>query len=270
MFPWVDGFHWTVMHVVFLTIFGLVLLTVLTTFAWSLFRTASDLCSHRATQLCWRDNFAQLPEAERHCRHELSGRIIHRVCPKAFDCRHCELYEAFAAMPVPVRSLDVGVEYSDKLLYHRGHTWVRPEEDGTFTVGLDEFAHSLIGQPDKLRFPRKGADIQTEAIAWRMTKDRREIRVRAPMDGTILATGGPEYGWYLRVKPRGPVDLRHLLQGQEVAGWLASERDRLQIQLWQPDSAPALADGGTLLPDLMDSLPNANWDEVLSATFLDA
>jgi len=270
MFPWVDGFHWTVMHVVFLTIFGLVLLTVFSTFAWSLFRTASDLRSHRASEVCWRDNFSQLPEAERHCRHELSGRIIHRICPNAFDCGHCELYEAFAAMPVPVRSLNAGVEYSDKLLYHRGHTWVLPENDGTFTIGLDAFAHHLIGQPDTFKFPRKGSDVQHNGIAWRMTKNGHEIRVRAPLDGTILAIGGPQFGWYLHVKPRNPVDLRHLLQGPEVAGWLASEMDRLQIQLRAPDSPPALADGGSLMPELMDDAPDGNWDEVLAATFLDA
>ena len=270
MFPWVDGFHWTVMHVVFLTIFGLVLVTVFSTLIWSLFRTASDLRANRATEVCWRDNFSQLPESERHCRHELSGRVIHRVCPNAFDCRHCELYEAFAAMPVPVRSLNAGVNYSDTLLYHRGHTWVRPEDDGTFTIGLDEFADHLIGQPDTVKFPRKGSDIQNDSVAWRMTKNGHEIRVRAPLDGTILATGGPQVGWYLRVKPRDPVDLRHLLQGPEVAGWLSSEMDRLQIQLRQPDSEPALADGGMLMPELMDTVRHSNWDEVLAATFLDA
>jgi hypothetical protein len=270
MFPWVDGFHWTVMHVVFLTIFGLVLLTVLATFLWSLFRTVSDFRAQRATEFCWRSNFSQLPEAERHCRHELSGRIIHRLCPNAFDCRHCELYEAFAAMPAPALRCNSGVDYSDKLLYHRGHTWVAPEEDGTFIVGLDELAHHLIGQPDKLEFPAKGSEIQTNGAAWRMTKNGQEIRVPAPIDGTILATGGPQLGWYLRVKPREPVDLRHLLQGPEVAAWLASEMDRLQIQLRAPDSPPALADGGTLMPELMKAQPDANWDEVLAATFLDA
>jgi len=270
MFPWVDGFHWTVMHVVFLTIFGLVLLTVLSTLLWSLFRTAGDLRSRRVAEVCWRENFSQLPEAERHCRHELSGRVIHRICPNAFDCRHCELYEAFAAMPFPVRSVNASVDYSDDLLYHRGHTWVRPEEDGTFTVGLDEFARHLIGQPDEIKFPRKGAEVQNDGIAWRMSKNKHEIRVRAPLDGMVVGTGGPEQGWYLQLKPRGPIDLRHLLQGPEVAGWLASEMDRLQIQLRQPDSEPSLADGGMLMPELMDAVPHANWDEVLSDTFLDA
>jgi len=270
MFPWVDGFHWTVMHVVFLTIFGLVLLTVLATFAWSIFRTASDLRSHRATEVCWQDNFSQLPEAERHCRHEFSGRVIHRVCPNAFACQHCDMYEAYAAMPAPALRFNPGVGYSDQLLYHRGHTWVRPEDDGSYLVGLDDFAQHLIGTPDRVKLPRRGSQIQHDAIAWRVIKNGREIRVRAPLDGTILATGGPQSAWYLRVKPRGPVDLRHLLQGSEVAGWLESEMDRLQIQLGAPGSQPALADGGAMMPDLMDSLPQANWDEVLSATFLDA
>jgi len=270
MFPWVDGFHWTVMHVVFLTIFGLVLLTVLATFAWSLFRTASDLRSHRAAEVCWHNNFSQLPEAERHCRHEFSGRVIHRVCPNAFDCQHCDMYEAFAAMPAPALRHNPGVGYSDQLLYHRGHTWVQPNEDGTFAIGLDEFAQHLIGQPDAVKLPRKGSAIQHDGIAWRITKNGREIRVRAPLDGTILATGGPQSPWYLRVKPNGAVDLRHLLQGPEVAGWLESEMDRLQIQLRTPGSEPALADGGMLMPELMEALPGADWDEVLSATFLDA
>jgi len=270
MFPWVDGFHWTVMHVVFLTIFGLVLLTVLATLVWSLFRTASDLRANRADEVCWRDNFSQLPESERHCRHELSGRTGHRICPNAFDCRRCADYPWFAAVPIPERSLNAGVDYSNNLLYHRGHTWVRSEDDGTYTIGLDEFAHHLIGQPDALKFPRKGSDIQNNGIAWRMSKNGHEIRVRAPLDGTILATGGPQCGWYLRIKPRGSADLRHLLHGPEVAGWLASEMDRLQIQLRHPDSEPALADGGMLMPELMDTVSHGNWDEVLAATFLDA
>ena len=156
------------------------------------------------------------------------------------------------------------------MLYHRGHTWVQPNEDGTFAIGLDEFAQHLIGQPDAVKLPRKGSAIQHDGIAWRITKNGREIRVRAPLDGTILATGGPQSPWYLRVKPNGAVDLRHLLQGPEVAGWLESEMDRLQIQLRTPGSEPALADGGMLMPELMEALPGADWDEVLSATFLDA
>ena len=42
------------------------------------------------------------------------------------------------------------------------------------------------------------------------------------------------------------------------------------MQLRAPSTPPALADGGLLLPGLMDALPEADWDAVLADTFLEA
>jgi hypothetical protein len=69
---------------------------------------------------------------------------------------------------------------------------------------------------------------------------------------------------------REPATLRHLLRGPEVYGWMSRELERLQLQLRAPNSAPALADGGVLMPDLMDAVPQADWDTVLADTFLQA
>lgn len=269
MFPWVDGFHWTPNHIIFLSLFFAVVLTILATILRAVWRTASDFQTHRATEMCWRWNFAELPEAERRCRHELAGRVAHRVCPNAFDCRHCAQYAKFAALPARTLAPSVGVSFSDNLLYHRGHTWVRPEEDGTLTVGLDELAHHLIGHPDSVRLPKKGSEIESDGIAWRMVKNGHVIPVRAPIGGTVVATGADEDDWYLKLRPREPVNLRHLLRGAEVSGWLSGELDRLQLQFRAPNAPPCLADGGTLMPDLMDAMPAADWDTVLAATFLE-
>ena len=219
--------------------------------------------------MCWRLNFAELPEAERTCRHQLAGRVAYRICDNAFDCRHCPKYEEFAALPERIPSWNVGVSFSNNLLYHRGHTWVRPEKDGTLTVGLDEFAHHLIGRPDCVQFPAKGSELETDGIAWRMTKNGHEIPVRAPIEGTVAATGGDKDAWYLKIRPHAPPDLRHLLRGAEVCGWLSEELDRLQQQFSTPNAGTCLADGGTLMPDLMEALPAADWDTVLAATFLE-
>jgi glycine cleavage system H protein len=171
-------------------------------------------------------------------------------------------------LPARVPSPDPGVAYCNNLLYHRGHTWVQPQQDGTLTIGLDEFARRVIGKPDSVELPSAGTKLQNEAIAWRMKKNGHLIQVRAPIDGTVVATGGICEGWYLRLQPHAPANLRHLLHGPEVAGWLASEVDRLQIQLGAPEN-PCLADGGTLMPELMDAVPNADWESVLAATFLE-
>ncbi len=269
MFPWVDGFHWSVGHIVFLSLFFAVVLTILSTLLSAVWRTGSDFRTHRATEMCWRMNFAELPETERRCRHQLAGRVDSRICDNAFDCRHCLKYAEFAALPMKTPSKNVGIGYSNHLLYHRGHTWVRPENDGTITIGLDELAHHLIGRPDSIELPEKGSEIESNGVAWRMKKDGHEIRVRAPIDGTVVSTGGAENEWYLKLRPRQPLDLRHLLHEAEVPGWLSSELDRLQLQLSASKAQPCLADGGTLMPELMDAIPAADWDTVLEATFLE-
>jgi len=196
-----------------------------------------------------------------------------RTCDNAFDCRACENYPKFAVLPPRGIAHDLGLHYPDDRFYHRGHTWVRPEADGTLTIGLDELAGHLIGNPDSVQLPEIGREVELNETAWRMKKNGREIRVRAPLEGTIVATGGPAEGWYLKIRPRlDPNDAktkRHLLRGPEVDGWLSREMDRLQIQLRPPNTAPSLADGGTLLPNLMDSVPQADWDTVLADTFME-
>lgn len=269
MFPWVDGFHWSPGHIIFLTLFAVVLLTIVSTFVRAIWRTASDFRTHRAAETCWRLNFAELPETERRCRHEFAGRVARRTCPNAFDCRHCAQYAEFASLPAKAISPEAGVSFSNDLLYHRGHTWVRPEKDGALTIGLDELAHHLIGDPDSVQLPSKGSEVESNGIAWRMMKNGHEIQVRAPMDGTVVATGGDKAGWYLKLRPHKLADLRHLLRGAEVPGWLAGELDRLQLQFSTLGAQPTLADGGTLIPNLMDALPAADWDGVLAATFLE-
>jgi len=158
MFPWVDGFHWSPGHIIFLSLFAAVVLTIMSTIVSAVWRTASEFQTHRATEMCWHLNFAELPEAERCCRHQFAGRVPYRICPNAFDCRQCAQYAEFAALPSKTIVANLGVNFSNDLLYHRGHTWVRPENDGTVTVGLDELARHLIGHPDSVQLPAQGSE----------------------------------------------------------------------------------------------------------------
>jgi hypothetical protein len=274
MFPGIDGFHWSFGHVLFLSLFFAVVLTILVTVASSAWRATQDFRNHRAIDLWWRSQFAELPLADRRCRHELAGRVISRTCDNAFDCRHCDKYSQFAVLPSTGNVSSTGLEYWRDRYYHRGHTWVEPAQDGTVTVGLDEFADHLVGTPDSVAMPELGEEIELNQTAWRMKKNGREIQVRAPIEGTIIGVGGAKQGWYLKIRPRlavrEPATLRHLLRGPEVHGWLSRELERLQLQLRGPNTAPALADGGVLMPDLMNAVPEADWDAVLADTFLQA
>ncbi len=281
MFPGIDGFHWTVGHILFLCLFFAVVVTLLMTLGAALWRTARDFRTHRAGEMCWNADFAELPEQERRCRHELAGRVISRTCDNAFDCRRCKKYAEFAVLPPRGIAHDMGLHYPVDRFYHRGHTWVKPEEDGTFTIGLDELAEHLVGKPDSIHMPEVGRELDLNQTAWQMKKNGREIRVRAPIEGTVVAVrapndasnDSPSQPWYLKIRPRldphDRVTLRHLLRGPEVDGWLSRELERLQLQLRAPNTAPSLADGGVLLPNLMDLMREADWDPVLADTFLE-
>jgi hypothetical protein len=153
MFPGIDGFHWTVGHVVFLFLFFAVVLTIVATVVSAAWRTAHDFRTNQAIEVCWKSDFAALPESDRRCRHELAGRVISRTCDNAFDCRHCSKYSQFAVLPATGLAADLGLNYSDDRLYHRGHTWVKAANDGTFTIGLDELADRVIGEPDFIQLP---------------------------------------------------------------------------------------------------------------------
>ena len=272
MFPGIDGFHWTFGHILFLSLFFLVALTILTTVASAVWRTAKDFRTHKAIDFYWKENFSELPERDRRCRHELAGRVISRVCDNAFDCRHCENYAQFAVLPATGHVNSLGLNYSDDRYYHRGHTWLKPEQDGTVAIGLDDLVEHLVGDPDSVRMPEIGEELELNQVAWRMRKNDKEIQVRAPLEGTVIAVGGPREGWYLRLQPRldlhNLLTFRHLLRGPEVRGWVAREAERLQLQLRAPNTPAALADGGVLMPDLMSAIPEADWDTVLADTFL--
>jgi hypothetical protein len=272
MFPGVDGFQWTIGHVLFLSLFFAVTLTILATVASAALRTFRAFRSHRAIDSWWHSQFEELPESDRRCRHELAGRVLSRTCDNAFDCRHCEKYSQYAVLPCTGNVTSAGLEYSPNRYYHRGHTWVQPGDDGTVTVGLDKLALHLVGVPEFLKMPALGDELELNQTAWLMKKNGREIQVRAPIEGTVVGVGGPKSSWYLTIRPRldvrEPATLRHLLRGAEVHGWLSRELERLQFQLRARNTAPALADGGALMPDLMNAVPDADWETVLADTFL--
>ena len=150
MFPGVDGFHWSFGHILFLSLFFAVALTILTTVVSAVWRTVRDFRTHRAIEMCWKSDFAELPVTERRCRHELAGRVISRMCDNAFDCRECGKYSQFAVLPARGIVHDLGI--------------VGLGEDGPTHQPVEHYA-ALRAIPG-LDFVRP-ADANETAVAWR-------------------------------------------------------------------------------------------------------
>ncbi|MBK9167325.1 MAG: hypothetical protein IPM24_07645 [Bryobacterales bacterium] len=260
MFPNVDGFHWTFGHILFLSIFFAVLLTVGFTAATALARMMRNLRPKKVAEIRWHTEFEDLPASDRQCRHALTGAAPGRVCENGFECRHCADYPKFSGTaPEP-----------QGRLYHRGHTWVERQPDGTFLVGLDELGEKLIGAGAQVELPAPGTRLASHDVAWRMGKPGNTVRLLAPVEGEVVETGSREKGWYLRVKPESPwPDLRHLLGGAAAAVWLDREMERVQALLAPAGMQPTLADGGVLVDDLPKAQPEADWHAIHGAMFLE-
>ena len=276
MLPWIYGFDWNAGHIIFLGAFYAVLAVVATTVAWAAIHTSSALRSGQADAIRWHEDFESLPACDQVCRHVLTGEFLERQCPHAFDCRECETHaKLMQCHPLPrvaESEEDVfGMAFPLDRFYHRGHTWARPEQDGTVLVGLDELGTRLLGQPDALRLPQTGDRVHANGAAFHARRREAEVRVVSPVDGEVVETGSAERGWYLRVKPSSndAKTFQHLLRGAEIKPWIQREMERLQLALTAEGAAPALADGGVPVSDIAAAYPAADWDAVCGEMFLE-
>jgi len=273
MFPWSPEFVWDAYHLAFFGGLYSVLATVGVTLAVAAWRARRDACTGRAPAIAWHGDFADMPASARPCRHQLTGEAPGRTCENGFDCRGCHEHRRLEALRrgngLAGATEHFGFDLPLDRFYHRGHTWVRPEADGTLTVGLDDFARRLVGTPERVELPAAGTRLEVNAPAGRLTTRGHDVRVLSPVDGTVLEARGEGNAFTLRVDPGGAADLRHLLSGVEVRAWALRELERLQRALGSSEVGAALADGGELVADVGAALPRDRYDTVLGDMLLE-
>jgi glycine cleavage system H lipoate-binding protein len=277
MFPWVYEFRWTPYHLIFLGIFFSVIAVIFTTVGLALWRVTRNFAFSKAEAIQWKAEFEELPGAARVCRHELTGEVPSRTCHHDFDCRTCATHPVFLAqydpeqVNTPLSPVVYGFNMPSDRMYHRGHTWMKKESDGTCTIGLDDFGTKLIGTPDAVDLPEVGARIQANGTAWHLRKGAAKLRILAPIDGQVVERGGPDQDWYLKVRSADPEhNTRHLLRGAEIRPWILREMERLQMSFPMENVGPTLADGGELAPDIWKQYPKVDWEGVWGEMFLEA
>ena len=273
MFPWSREFVWDAGHVAFFGALYSVLATVAGTLAFAAWRAWRDAREGRATAIAWHGDFEEMPRSARPCRHQLTGEAPERTCGNGFDCRRCADHARFEALRQASGPAEPAAHFGFALpldrLYHRGHTWVKPEPDGTLTVGLDDLARRLVGTPERVELPAAGERVEVNGPAGRLRTRGREVRVLSPVDGKVVEVCGEGAAFTLRVDPGHTADLRHLLSGDEVRAWALRELERLQGALGSTELGAALADGGELVEDVGAVLPSDRYDAILGEMLLE-
>ena len=110
------------------------------------------------------------------------------------------------------------------LRYAKSHEWLRPESDGTVTVGITDYAQNSLGDITYVQVPKVGAVLKAGETFGVVESVKAASDLDAPVAGAVAAVhgaldGAPETvnrapytdGWMLRLKPADPASLQALL-----------------------------------------------------------
>jgi glycine cleavage system H lipoate-binding protein len=174
-----------------------------------------------------------------------------------------------------------GYELPEDLHYHRGHTWARVEDDDTVTVGLDDFAHKLVGRVTEADLPPVGSYVRQGTVGARLHSDDRMADVLSPVEGEVvevnpalaedpgLSSRDPYAdGWLVRIRSANiEAALRNLLSGSLARRWIEDAREHLGRRLMAL-AGSALQDGGEPAPEFASHLDRDDWNELVAQFLL--
>lgn len=105
-------------------------------------------------------------------------------------------------------------ELPGDLEYTKDHEWLRPEEDGSVTIGITDHAQSALGDLVYVELPEVGQELEIGAEMAVVESVKAASDVYAPAAGTVLAVNedlaeDPEKinadpygeGWIVRLQP---------------------------------------------------------------------
>jgi len=162
---------------------------------------------------------------------------------------------------------------------HPGHTWARLENDGLVAVGIDDFAHKLVG-PARVELPALGELVAQGEPALAMGDEDRTVPLLSPVDGTVVAVNAAARdgkngiedpygaGWLFKVKaPRLAANLRQLLTDGPARHFVEDAGERLALRM-SPEIAHVLQDGGAPIHGIAHALAGDDWEQLAREHFL--
>ncbi len=232
----------------------------------------------------WKDKLRALPPWKRPCLHHMKGRIDFRACTGEYQCGKCDFDQYFNdqysvhALLRPVEVLDVdGFKVPQGFYLHRGHTWLKVEENAEVRIGLDDFAARLLGPLSYVEAPLLGKELRQDRADILVHRKERKALLLSPVSGVVTAVNSAlrekgrkvnddpyASGWILRIQADDlRRDLKNLMIGEETEAFLAEEIDRL-YQVIEDEAGPLAADGGQLGKDIAGNLPGQSWDRLVN------
>jgi glycine cleavage system H protein len=110
-----------------------------------------------------------------------------------------------------------------ELKYTESHEWVRAEADGTFTVGITEYAQDALGDIVFVELPKVGKNFSAGDDAAVVESVKAASDIYSPVAGEVVAVNtavadAPDSinsdayaSWLFKLKPSDPASINGLL-----------------------------------------------------------
>lgn len=167
--------------------------------------------------------------------------------------------------------------------FHPGHTWALPLGDNVFKVGMDDFAHRLIGAATAFRLPEPGQRLQQGETGWQVRVNGDAVDLLSPVQGEVVevnqealrtpsSAGDDPYGdgWLMKVRvPSSRATIRNLLPDRLAGDWISQSAEELSA-LVGSQLGPVLQDGGVPVRGFARELAGDRWPEIAARLLLTA
>lgn len=137
-----------------------------------------------------------------------------------------------------------GYNFPDDLYYHQEHSWVRVEQDGTVTVGMNDFFQKAAGDITYVDLPFEGDTVSAGEVCGKVQSSKWIGKLVAPVSGEIVAINEKldsdstlinkdpyGEGWIIKINPSNlEEELANLLKGEAVQPWLEQEIKKAEAE----------------------------------------
>lgn len=123
----------------------------------------------------------------------------------------------------------------ENLFYTPSDEWLRPESDGSITLGITDYAQGELGELVYVEVTPVGERVAAGASFGVVESVKAVGELRCPVAGEIVAAnadavespnhvnGSPfDNGWLARLRPDGPLDTSALMNAAAYAAYRAS------------------------------------------------
>ena len=113
---------------------------------------------------------------------------------------------------------------SDPIRFAQSHEWIRPEDDGTATVGISSYAVSALTDLVFMQLPKVGTRVEAGQSFGEIESVKAVSDLYAPVSGEVVAVNAtlPDRldtlnadpygeGWIVKIRPDDPAAIERLL-----------------------------------------------------------